>query len=854
MFDFLIDHASKNVWCTPDQDNQIIVKPARITPINGVLNRVRVLWDTLTLPVQNTRTHVFQVGGIHPKLLNLFGGIDQWNTIASSCEEGDNMVDVYHKNGLQYPRSQVWSMVTNGGNLLICIVKQTKITGIDFNSTDLYLRLYSNAYYESIRSSSLDDKVHVRGTTAKVVSDISSLQGYYQDKKLLSGETYAFVNGYKVDTFSLANVNLGDVMEVVHDSSIYRVEDFKLSELKTFDSTLDNAGKYVLHYPGEYQQTIDFYDDIDLYLRNTVTGLGVLVHKNAEDTLRMLTHRDYSIPVAYLQAYAQILKSPSGAINLEDLSLRLHIRKSGYYRPLIEENSRISSMYELDEIDTTACMTGVDSNVPVWNANNLESAGYPLLMRVKNQNITRQLVQDAYGYHGVSVIVADTPVKRDRTRSLQDIPVPYLLAYDATVSEYDSDGLMIGNYRHSNGFSYMPRNPNCEYAEMRSGLGSMVLDDNHSLIAPYDSEANYRFYVGEIETGQTKVTWTDVTGTSFYSISGNQIVWAPDAGNLVLARSDKRFLIQEFEKKLDDGLLIITLTQTKLVGQLLKNFTMEVPMGELDITMNKRSLIEGLDYVLQFPYIVVANREYLVNPETDAQKFTIRFAGFCDSDLKTTPSNEFGFVKHGKISMNGRYDLHDGRVQKVQCGGALYTRDELKFNEKTLTYEFNSTDNGRPYLIRDIVVPLRGLVNENTYTFRAKSLVIDKTISDYLTLKLPEAIEVEPNPISHRYSLFSPFICKIIYELKNGGIDNQLISVHHDDTLVRTLAAKYEYLLAYDPINIERNLDQQYVVIQPHCLNTIIDLNLAQYRYMRRIVALYANSRVNLATFIRLVE
>ena len=68
MYDYLVNHALKNVWCTPDQDRQLILQPAKITVTNGVWNNVSLLWNVIKLPLQGVRFHVYQVGQLYPEL------------------------------------------------------------------------------------------------------------------------------------------------------------------------------------------------------------------------------------------------------------------------------------------------------------------------------------------------------------------------------------------------------------------------------------------------------------------------------------------------------------------------------------------------------------------------------------------------------------------------------------------------------------------------------------------------------------------------------------------------------------------------------------------------------------------
>lgn len=854
MFDYLIQHALKNVWCTPNQDNQVIVKPARITAINGAFNTFRLLWRRIELPEPLERFHVFQIGQIHPALLNLFAVQGKWVTIAEACNRGWNVCDIYNTQGIQYPRTQVWYMVTEDRNVLLAVKRQLRLN-LDFNATDLYLRVYSNEYFASDRSIPLDDYVEVRGGTMTSTDDIIALQTWYNTQASADGGVYAFVNGYKVGAINLLTTQVGDVAEVVYDSSIRRVVDFRIQDLQTFDSILDSKGKYLLHYGGINQNYIDYFDDLDIFLIDITTQKGVYVHRNARDTLRMLTHRDYSIPVPYVSSYFHHFQDDQGGLNLGNLYLRLHIRKSGWERPLVYEHHRIDELYRLQDQDILDAMVGVDSTVPVWRADQLELSKYTQLMGSKYNQVTRQLVQDAYGYNAVATLVADTPIKRDMARPLGDIPVPYLLAFDCTVFEYDEDGLLLDSHRHTSGFSYMPRSTDCRYAEMIAGNGTHQINDVYGQdTVELEPHVNYRFYLGTRVGTTNEYTWQDVTGTGAYSVSGNTATWLSFDERIRLVRSDKTFLTFDAYLPVQEGIMALTLTQQRIIDGELVTRAMDVPMGELDLWLNGHPLIEGLDYVMRFPFIVICNKEWLSNPTVDLQKVTVRFTGFCNNELKTTPKNEFGFIQRGKISVNERYNIHRGKPQRIVCGGRLHVKEEMNFNEDNLAYEFDDMDNGKPYLIRDIVVPLRDLINTDTYEYREQSLVVDKMVEDYLTLKRPEVDDPEEiNPIQQRYHLFSPFLCKIIYDLDSGALWDPQMDSHYSDEKLREWIDPYLYLLDYDPIHVDFYHSYDYMIIHPHVLDQVIDLTLPKYRLIKRVTELYANGRVNLASFIRMV-
>lgn len=857
MSDFLVSHALSNVWCTPDQDNQLIVQPARLTPINGVWGSWRVMWTTMPLPEPTARFHLYKIGQVHPVLLTLFAKTDRWVSLAQACVVGKNICDFYTRSGLQLARSQVWYQCTRDNNVILAVKKQPR-TPYDFNTLELYLRVYSNAYFDSSRAALGNNFVDVQGGVMDSVPAILALQARWNTASALPGGAYGFVNGVKVGSISLVNVAVGDTAEFVYDSSIRRVIDYKLSDLPTFDSTLDSKGKYLLHYGGLDDASIDFLDDIDIFLVDSATQRGIYVHKNAADTLRMLSHRDYAIPVAYVAAYLSHFEV-DGALDMGTLYLRLHVRNSGYQRALILEHHRLNELYKLADADISAALLGVNAVVPVWQAQSLEMSDYVRIMRSPCCDITREMVQSAYGYHAAAKLAANTPqAVTVNTRANGDVKIvmlPYLLTADSTVFEYDAQGLLLEWHRHVGGQTYLCRNAQTATIEAVVGEGGYTLDEVYNQSAtPLVRDMRYRFYRAPVVNGDETSAWEDVTGSSVYGANAGSANWLPDPTYHTLVRSDRRFLLYRFSAAAPAGVLLFTLTSESARRGIRQMRNLEVPLGELDVFLNRHSLVRGVDYFVQFPHIAIVNKEYLVgNPQTTAQDIVVRFTGFCDAALKETPVGEFGFVQQGRLSVNHRFDIHDGRVSRIVCGGRLRTQGDLVFAEETQTYDFVNENNGAPYSVRDMVVPMRDLVDADTYVYRSQSLAVDKSVSDYLSTKLPEANPTGVNPLLGRYQVYSPFVCKIMYALLDNHFDATLLAGHYSNEQVRTLCAPYEYLLAFDPIHIDNALNPDYVVVHPHNLTTEVGLDLARYRFLNRVVQLYANGTVSLTSFIKLV-
>jgi hypothetical protein len=855
MSDFLVTHAITNVWCTPDQDRQVVFAPARISINGGVRGVVPVLWDSLALPTPNDVYHVYQIGQVKPALLDLLPTMGVWSMVAENMKDNNLIADVYTIDGLQLPRIETYILVNFDRNILVAIKDQLPVVNLCLPGQQLFLRLYSNAYFESARERGGGDYIDIYGARITSTAQTLSLQRKYQALQQLKGLVCAYIDGRYVDAFNPATVAAGSVVEFVYDSTVKRVVEFPVADLQTFTSLRDGKFKYLLHYSATGEHIIDYIDDIDVYLINRkVPGPvpafnGVYYHKNNPDAMRMVTHKDYSVVVPYIVAYAD---ATPGWGNIADLTVRLHIRNSGYARPLINEASRISDLYKLPDTAVVQAMVGTNSTCAVWQAANLENAGYPLLMDAPTANdITLDLVQEAYGYDAIAKLLADSPITATPVGTIITAPLPYGLSANATIYEYDVNGYLLGWYRNAVGSEYRVNNANCTLIEGIVGIAGPTLSTSHS-VTPYtiDPTKGYRYYTAPLNSGELTGPWTDVTGNNTdYVIHNNQVMWLVDPASVAtMVRDDINFLAYTYTMTPGDGLLKFSITSTEVYSTGPVNAPMAVPVGQLDLWLNNRPIIEGLDYYVNWPEVCIVNKEYLIaNPDGSigAQVITVRGTGFCNSDLSRNVATDVGFVEYGVLSRNNRFNVRDDKVLRIVVNGALYPRSALEFSEDNPSVGMSIVPNGSPYAITDVVVPLRGITDIDTYALRAIDVATDTSIENYLSLQLTDPVEVNPDEVPDLYQIYSPFCAKVMYDLIAGDISMADFMGQYSDMDVKNALAGYTYLLQYEPT--EKSLDLSHIVIEPHNRQTVVVLNIYQYNFLKRAVTVILNNLVDLS-------
>lgn len=855
MSNFLVTHAQQNVWCDPEQDYQHIIQPTRITDPRGVMGTCQVLWNTITLPTQTDRYHVYQIGQVNPSALGLVAGYGFWLTLASVMTSRRVYIQVYTKDGILFPLAEAYIMFTKDRTLIVALKEQPTLPPL--KTTQVYFRFYSNSYFASRRSDGTVNQVTSGFYRHTNTVDGLAFQNLFHSYLAKPGFTSLTVNGQLVNDFIPMNLTVGDVLEFVYDTSVKKVVDFDISGLQTFESVKDSKIKYLLHYAGPQANgdtVIDYRDDCDVWLFkkgapvNGVTPYkGIYFHKNQDDAFRQVTHRDYSAAVPYVSAY---LDSQTTWGDITQLTLRVVIRNAGWDRPLVDEAHRIKELYKLNETDLVNAFLGIDSTVDVWRAPNLENSDYVRIMDAELNSITLPMVESAYGYNAIGRLLADSPQYVTTNTPAELGPA---LQAGSTVYEYDANGVLLGWYPHVLGAEYLPVYQGTALVEGAVGNGSTYLPIvMGQQTVTLDPTLSYRFYLAQVDHGQVLTgTWQDVTGDSTkYLIQDGVVHWLVNMSSFqTCVKSDGAFLAYDLNMAPANGLLQFSVQATVSYPNGASHEVLYIPPGQLDLWLNGHALIENLDYYVTWPQVVIVNKAFLV--AGNQQKITVRGSGFCNSDFSRSVAEEASFLEWGALSHNDRFNIRDDKVIRIIAAGRTLHRDQVVFSEDRAQALLPVVPNGSPYQVTNVVTPVRSFCDQDTYALQAPALATDKAISDYLTLHLPDVKPSGPDVIADKYSVYSPFCSTVIHDLVNGILLMDNFMGQYSDKDVKDALQGYMYLLAYDPT--QKHVDLGHVAIHPHNLTTVIELNYYQYNFIARAVHVILNDEVDLSAFLAIV-
>lgn len=841
---FLLEDARTKLWCAPIQDRQVILDLTRISRDSGAKVSKTLLWTDTPLPTETGTYHVYQIGNNSSWRTGLPDKRGIWFAMGPWAAANNLIIDLYFDSGVKIPLFSSYVMRTYDDALVVAI--KTYPTRWDFLAGKVYLRVYNNAFFRSTRSKDIAVKTWYNGKEITKANEISPLVTEIKEYQRKTGVVNIFHNGVWKPDIKESAVVVGDLLEYVYDAAVSHLVDFKVSGLADFTSTLDSLKKYLLHPPkASHEKQIYYVDDIDIYLYRKETDAsltGRYYNRNKENSLRNITHADYSVPVGYVHASIN-----TGWTSFENVYLRLHIRESGYSRPLIHEVNRIDTLYRLSDRDIVRAMIGLDSTLEEWRVENLENSLYTEIMRSPWADFTATDVINAYGYNGLASLFAFSPKEVTADANGNWVDVDYGLSQCSTIFEYNADGKLVAWGKHGYSERYFTKSQDAALAEGVMGMGTKEIpwspsNDNVTL----DDRFQYYFFTSPINNGVVTGAWVPAVKGTHYTVSTTGVVtWIHvKARNMGLVLSSQYNLIYDQPVSTSDGIYRFTLTYGKTLGNVLP-----ISPQQLRVWMNGRALIEGLDYKLNGNVGTLITNRYTDDSKT-SQNFTFCCLGWETPTRKRKSPGNIGFTVQGYVSKNGKYDLRDDKVIRVVVDGYVLENSKVPFIEDADEKEIPLLPNGLAYSEETTYTPLYGISTEANAELMEMGAASDARVEAYMTLKFPEKELTGPNPISEYYRLFSPTITRLLFDLDTGTITAP--TNPNDKIALDRIIAKYTAYLDIDPCRSTWNTN--YIRVDPHPFENAVGVPTIVLRFLENVNIYYLNSKLSLTNFFFIKE
>lgn len=903
MSNYLIEHALKNIWCEPIQDKQYIIQPARLTLDRGVARFVKVGWDDIKVPTVTASSdqryfHIYQIGQIHPSLLNLVTLKQQWVPIHGIMETRNVLVECYLPNGVKIPPIHVWLYLNHDNNLLVAIqIIPTMELGTILDGTvrpakldldAITFRVYSNAYIDSPEFIAANvgglpaikvfsRRINTNNDMTTFLSETNASNQLYGSL----GDVVYYLDGLRTTrptAFSAAK-HQGRTITMVRDATQKLTWESTVSDLPMFNSVLDSVPKYILFLGKEVGgNTINYRDDIDVFLMSYKDNVwkGIYLDRNDGDEVRQLTHNAYAVKASCIAE--AVANHPSLWNNVNEVIVRLDVRQGGLKRGLVHQHNRIEELYRLSNSQILNAMSGIDALLDEWTAAELEQSAYVRLMSSTAQAIENDLdiVSDAYGYHAATQVMAN-PEKAVETTSNsryltlspgQCLQNPETGYGDRSVFLYNVSGKMIAAFNNTGLYDQIPLAPvygtetpaSAEVFPMRIANNDGVVFGNQTLTTHELTHFGFRCYVCSLVGGTPNEIWSDITvsglGTYYtYNPTGDissgykpTLTWdvaALNALNLYpcvkLQRTMMLYTVP-FQTANYPGFLRFS------VNSYMQNFNgvsgnrvLKLQPAVLDVFMDGESLIEDIDYYVAWPEIVICKKPK--RRPAEGLVVQVRCYGCCDpTTMQRYKAREVGFVKDGLLSVDGEYDVRNDRNIRILVADQWKRRDQVRFQESGTGPLLLD---GEPYSVSDYVTPAEAYTNRTTVPYRTEALAIDTAVQNYLTDKLPQPNPLNPAISTDKWPCYSVFMSAIIHAFQNGFLGNGELDNPYDNLQMDTWLSPWLYLLNYDPC--VKGANTNYIGIAAHQYDVVISVTQAQHVFLTRLNIQYLASKVNLS-------
>ena len=842
MRNWITNLATALAWQEPAADENLTAKPSRLNGKFPNTHSVTIMGYNVGFPTAEKWFYSFQLGSMPPKFFNLFGLKNLWIRLDHLVNQLGINISIYDIDGVQFPLNLTWIRALPNGNIILALEENRDI--INLQENDIYLTIYHGKFRNHVDYSPSHDASYW-GMPVESQDVIMMASQVHFGNSMKPGISMPFVNGLRKDTIVVNEINPYDYLEIRYDGLVKKKYQFSYNDLNSFESSLDDCSKVIIHLPKADVSEITYLNDIVIYIKKNGSNSWHLVPVHTSKSIRQLTHNDFSIDASILTRLPALLNWGN------DFIIEVQIRENGLGKELPFEANYLNELYKLSDDVIADVLAGIHSNIPEWTGAYLENTEFSRLMSSRFEAISHEMATNALGYYPITKYGADGNLKTYMHDGSRVVDIPDILAPGCTVYEYYANGKLINYYTHVvvNSPIYYCKSQDCDSVEIIEGLGSRILTiDHNALEYTIDKKYDYRFYLNVLLSGEPSDEFTDVTGGPEYSIDESGIVtWDIDeTRRRPVIWSDKNFLAYDiildgyengYEFSIDHWFSNDPLDYKSL----------ELEPESLELWMNGHSLIEDIDFHVKWPKVVICNKKFLTDDENRHQpRITIRARGLSGTRQKP----ESGFVYNGLLSNNERFNIRDNQQYRIVVNGVVLQKDQVDFREDT-SIGVDTSLNGMPWSITSPTIPLRDFVYGSTYKLRDKSIDLVNRIEDFLTVSLPQERTVHESPVVSPWQLFSPLLNRLIHDIVSGkldiepDVDNVLTTRKVDEYL-----ESYVYLLDFEPFNIIDNTD--FVKVSPHDGDDVIELTELEYSFIERVNDRYMNNLVRLNEFLRI--
>jgi hypothetical protein len=825
----LIENLHRRTWYNSRLDDNGTFLAIMLSKKIGSIDAVDYPMVSYDLPNKNDTFILLTLGVINPVHLGLGELGDGW-VEAKTLFDMDTWF-VCFAMGRKYNTTNCFIQITKQNELLIAL-DYFGNNFIDTITTHVYVRFYTNVYFSN-------PTLRANGKLAiKCIVITNSKLEYLQFSTGVTNteQHLVFKNGLLMVAGlpEYESLVINDVVEVIHDSSITHKHLIPITNPVIYRSTLDVANKILISI--EDVNDSQFVADDEFFITGT-THLGKVVGgyfpRINLPIVRPLTYKDYGLNSQLVYDMLVSMSSFKDVGQLSNVNVMVIRRTSGRSKKSVNGSNYISDLMNLPLNIRQQALTGVNANLPIWNATNLESCPYNVF--IQHLNLERNY-DSYYGVYSRKELLAhiENPAEVDSGNWL--MPVDALDS--GTFITFDSSGkhpefipvdrISIGLGCHSGRMPiYLPFGIDNTLVEIMVEVGStdpVLVSANSGVMCLY---FNVDWKVATLGIDYTLI---DNPYTNLTEVSWNNRM-LPYKRQIRSSANSVGYIC--------DCTLTDLLYGIPVYGNGVVEF--DYGMRNLLVWCNGDYLVYGLDYVLYDKKLYLTSKRSSWSP---AFKLTVIYSGIPNNNLVYTDKSKFGFVKYNSILEDNIYDLIAYRNKLIFVDGALYTLEQIQEKEsyldivdKVVTPFTNGTVYAivdRPQFFRDDILDLF------TKTEEAERQD-DITISKYLTAIYPQPMPNGIIVIPKLYEVVSILMNALIGDIVNNTLQGLIYSEYTNDQLY-TLLQPYMWYLKID-LTIT-NLDLNYIIVSPSWDTGPFFVNLHEYAFLSTVNSVLLGNKV----------
>ncbi len=791
MLNYLQQDAHDHVWGSPRQDNQYLFRLGRLSKNLGINATYTLNGDTIALPDKTNVWHVFNIGNLNPETINLDPTLGAFKNIIETMELNNIFIDCFTLEGYQISKSDVYYNYTYDNDLIIAIRENINVP---IASSDVWFRVYYSALFKSNILATVTSNIQVFSKNLSTNVLLQQAHDYYLTRIVQGGNVFVYRNGYLAN---IDSISLFDDVDIVYDAAIKEIVELDYGTLNVFTSYRDRVRKYVLHYPGGVEQ-LTYLDDIDVYVIGYIGNnfKGLLYSRSDAESITQLTFKDFSIKTGPIDNIITRLGV------CDSYKLRLIIRDSGMRNELFDERKRLISMYELSDKCIKSTIGGFDSNVNEWKPENLEKSTFSSYVSSLERNISEQNVNDLYGYY--------TSVYRAAPSRIE-ITTDYVYLHEEfcsqlVISEYDSDGMFLGSYNHTDGYVYSKKNNTATTLELISGVKTYSVVQYTSGMVPVDKNDDFRVYL--INGDRYEDVTRNPTYSQFYD-GEVHILGSRDV--VVRLRKD----VYEYRGTIitDSDTIAIELdVNIRVVGY-----------GETYAYLNGYSLIKDINYTVIGSTLYIYGNNFI---KSGGNNVILRCYDFPNKD----DDSIIGVTNSGLMQTGNKFNFFKDREYRMVLNGRLFKFDPSLTN---IYSSIGLLQNNLLFSISPYFQNVKPYTGVDNFELRNIDDVNDKTLCEYFTLK--KHIQANNN-YSFTYAYVSPFMINVINSILNNRVIENMFSYNYNDGAVVEYCKQFESFLS-----IDRKIAEALKFIKPNisAYTKPLIVDIQSYTFIKKVSEAY---------------